>query len=218
MKTRSLFLTLTLGLVAGLFACQDVGIMAPDDLQPQFGKGGNKPPKDPPPPIGAELAGLLNGTAAEGWSWNYKKDVFRANGSMEVDTDLSGIDVNDCMISPEDANADHLMDALSGLSGTTAILRVDMANLEAASEVNRITSYVGEGVVRYFWVGPLGEFDGSSATVSEFVDSWDADGTITYTLTGGVLGVRDTGSPSSVVKIACPYTGSVTVTVNKVTP
>jgi len=192
MKTRSLFLTLTLGLVAGLFACQDVGIMAPDDLQPQFGKGGNKPPKGDPPPIGAALTEFLTGTATE--------------------------DVNDCMISPEDANADHLMDALSGLSGTTAILRVDMANLEAASEVNRITSYVGEGVVRYFWVGPLGEFDGSSATVSEFVDSWDADGTITYTLTGGVLGVRDTGSPSSVVKIACPYTGSVTVTVNKVTP
>ena len=32
------FLLLALGLFAGLMACQDSGVVAPDDIQPQFAK------------------------------------------------------------------------------------------------------------------------------------------------------------------------------------
>jgi len=225
MKPRSLILTLTLGLMAGLFACQDGGVVAPDDLQPQFAKGGKKPSDSPP--VGATLVEFLSGFAETGWSWDYKKDVFRANGPMEVTT--GSVTVGDCEVSPKGAEADHLLDALVGLTGTTAILRVDMASAGdpgqqgQPSEVNRITSYVGGEVVRYFWIGPLGEFASqfedsgvTDATVSDFDDDWDGNGEITYTISGGILGVRDTESPKKAVKIACLYSGNVTVTVSKI--
>ena len=245
MKTRSLFLTLTLGLVAGLFACQDVGVMAPDDLQPQFAKGGNKkPPPDPPTdgpklyltgvpgvPGVPEVPGVLGGDATEGGvSWSYKKGEFRGNAAQNaiiVTIDSDAVNFPSCEVLPEGSSVgdDLKAELQNGLSGISAILRADTATPEAPSEVNRITSYVGGEVVRYFWVGHLGEFASqfegtgvTDATVKNFTDTWDAaDGKITYELTGGVLGVRGIGSPSSAVQLACPNNGSVVVKLTKIT-
>lgn len=59
MKPKSFGLALALGLVAALFACQDLGMVAPDILEPQFAAKkcekdptlpGCTPDPDPPPP------------------------------------------------------------------------------------------------------------------------------------------------------------------------
>ena len=51
MKPRSLCLTLVLGLAAGLWACQDTGVVAPDDVAPSFGVDCDKKPDHPQCPI-----------------------------------------------------------------------------------------------------------------------------------------------------------------------
>jgi len=238
MKPRSVLLTLTLGLMAGLFACQDGGVVAPDDelISPDDLVATLKKEKCTPWPscnddgggtTGPTLAlgGVFNGEATEGVSWSYKKELFNGNasqGSIEVTVDPTNL--GECRVKPDGAAAGGqvLFDALAGLTGISAVLRVDMANAGVgvgeegeSSAVNRITSYVGDEVVRYFWIGPWGELGDATttdATVSNFDDGAE---TITYTLRGGAVGVRDPGSPSRVVQIACANLGDVLVTITK---
>ena len=80
---------------------------------------------------------------------------------------------------------------------------------------HRIFVLVEGEILRYFWIGPrytVGEFLRSDATFSREVQG---DGSIQFTLTGGVIGMRDTGSPKNHTQVACPYTGEVTVTLTR---
>jgi hypothetical protein len=124
------FFAFSLWLVAGLVACQDQGMVAPNDLQPQFAKGGAKKPSVSS--AGARLTGVLEGSAQEGWNWEYtKKEIFQANGPIGVTTVFSEVqlDLDNCLVEPADANAEPLKAALGeGLLGKAAVLRVDMGS------------------------------------------------------------------------------------------
>jgi len=228
MKPRSLFLTLVVGLTAGLFACQDQGVVAPDaDMVPPDGldvtakKGGGGNPGGGGT-ASLNLTGVLSGDALNGGvSWNYKKGEFRGNVSQGsifpslppmTDAYLDG-----CVVSPEGAAVGNdLKEALrAGLTGKSLVLRVEIAEKDGESGIHRITSFVDGDVVRYFWIGPRNKFEDSfpnDASVSGFTEG---DKGITYTLTGGIIGVRDFGSPSRDVQLACPNPGSVIVTLTK---
>jgi hypothetical protein len=123
-----------------------------------------------------------------------------------------------CRVSPEGADASHLVGALkSGLSGDGATIHVDLTSLAGAEPAveNRIFVFNAEAPVRYFWVGSwyeTGDESTTDASVTDFVNGTDA---IEYTLTGGAIGVRDRGSPKTVIKIHCPNLWEVDVTILK---
>ena len=241
MKPKSVVLTLTLGLMAGLFACQDQGVVAPDDVISPDGVVVSSAPcwkdptqpkcqDDPDPPSGGptlDFSGVLVGFAATDVSYGSKKGIFSATvternsitatAHLVLGDDQSWEDFRgECKAQPVGLRAEELKGYLDGgLVGILANAFVDEDKIDEASPDHRIISLVEGDVVRYFWIGPrytVGEAFPSDATVTDWLET---DATIEYTLTGGVIGVRDTGSPKDNVQIACPNYGSVKVTLTK---
>lgn len=249
MKPKSTFLMLVFGLVVALFACENQGVVEPEDVISPDGLMVSSTPcwKDPtqdkcqeppvdPPSTGEptlDLKGVLEGYAGTDVTWEYKKGLFKARvmerGSISVVTQIVVPDGNQdafklsCKGLPEGQAADDLRDALfdGQLTGILANLFVDEAAAASgtASPDNRILSLVEGPLVRYYWIGPRyafgdefpDDFD-KDATVTDFID--DLNGTITYTLTGGVIGVRDVEGPKTHTQIACPNLGSVYVKIS----
>lgn len=222
MRHFALFLALGLG----LWACQDqvVDPEAADlEFEAAFAKGGI--PGKPGGEGGGEgtltLADALTGTGQEDMEWSVKKGVFKAYATMEVKTHFSfeDEDKGDCRAIPDwNARADELWEKLkSELTGKAANVHVDIENPDGPSELHRVFSRVEGEVVRYFWVGPRYQFEGmfpDDPMVS--VAGFDLEESpIEYALSGGIVGVRDTGPPSRVVLIGCPFDGQVFVTVTK---
>ena len=227
MKTKPIVLTLILGLAAGVLACQDQAVLAPEGLHPQFAKGGKKPP---PSEVTIHLTGFLTGNGEEG-EWSYKKGVFKGWASVPppgLQADFSALEFGDCVQNREGADADEkalaLFEAIrDGLGGTTANLKVDMATAGIGpggegtpSDINRITSLVATDLVRYFWVGSWPSFVEDPTVEDAVVNGFDdVPETISYTLEGGAIVIRDQGRPNQDVMIACPNPGTVHVTITK---
>ena len=223
MKPRSTILMVVLGLAVALFGCQDQSVVAPDDVQPQFAKGGKKPP--PNETARLDLTGVLSGTATTGVTWNYKKelfgifterDVIEANLTIDPGSEGWNAYLEQCEALPEGDRADELMEHLrTGLTGKLVNMYVDTGLIGSPSADHRIFSLVEDGVVSDLSIGPRSIFGADfpdDATVTGFEDTLER---IHYTLTGGVIGLRGTGGPKDQVMIACPNLGYVEVTVTK---
>lgn len=229
MKMRSTVLTLTLGLTAGLFACHDQNVVAPDadQLSPE-GQVEALNKKPPPPAASVALAGIFEADPTPGATWQIKKEIlsiYPEQESILIETNLpdwTDAEWDDylagCRESPEGADVTHLITALKGgLSGTGATIRVDMTSLDPVTPAveNRLFVFNLKYPVRYFWVGSwyeTGDETVTDAIVTDFVNGPDA---ITYTLSGGAIGLRDTEGPKTVRKVHCPNLWDVYVTLTK---
>jgi len=156
MNRKSLAFSVTLGLGFGLFACQDQGVVVPEDdvispedlvvayapdcSNPKFADhpacpGGGEDPTDEPT---LSYDGVFSGTAEEGVSWNIKKGIFGAfvdEGYISVGVNVESLggpfEMTDCRVWPEGAEeaAQPLLAALNSgqLTGIRTNARVDMA-------------------------------------------------------------------------------------------
>jgi hypothetical protein len=217
MKPKVLGLTLALGLVAGLLACQDESIVSPNDLSPSFAVDCDKKPNhphcpDPPDPGGGSSTvnvRLETGVVGEQSGLepaSGKKDLFTVVLTNTVITNFTKSYENwllgNCTSDPEGADVDALAPALLGESSTTTSVRADTTKLDEASDENRIGVFqIETDGVRYVQLGTSGLFPELSPKVTDWVST---DTQITFTMRGGVVIVRSDGSPSRAVKLVCP--------------
>lgn len=130
MRSRFVLPVLTIGVVAGLFACQDRAVIAPDDDvvspddlvaasavdcdNPKFANHPSCPGGGEDPPSGGPTltyTGVFSGTAEEGVSWSLKKGLLSAfvdDGYITVQVSATGpegdpFEMADCRVWPEGA-------------------------------------------------------------------------------------------------------------------
>jgi hypothetical protein len=204
-------------------------VVAPDEdrLSPEESVGGVEQ-KTPPPAASVALEGIFEATPSAGATWEIKKDILTVRavqGTITIETNLPGWSdeewadyLADCRESPEGADVTHLVTApKEGLSGTGSTIRVDLTSLDPVTPAveNRVFVFNLEYPVGYFWIGSwyeTGDETVDDAIVTDFVSGTDA---ITYTLSGGAIGLRETEGPKTVGKIHCPNLWGVDVTVTK---
>ncbi len=224
MITKPLRLTLAIGLLLGFTACQDDGPVAPDDVTPLFGVDCEKKPDhpqctDPPPDPGGDptftltLASAVIGGPQSELEDSGKLGVLGFTLTTAALTNF--IDSHDnwleeCVLDgrravPEDGPM--LAQALLGAAGTNTVVRVDTtaAKNGIPSENNRITvDDVDTEGVRSVQLGMSSLFPDEIPEVTDYIED---ETTITFTMSGGVVRVRNRASPSRVVKLHCPYHG-----------
>ena len=149
MTTRSRSLTLVLGLVVGLMACQDQGVVAPDDLGPEFAKV--KPCQPWPACNGSTTATLTLAEgiillAAKGLAISDDDRSLQVHGPFGIQNNLtsSGFDWDDdmdgnygeCKTSPADADPNMVKLLADELVMASAPLDTDVEGTTVA--VNKV--------------------------------------------------------------------------------
>lgn len=234
MKPKTSFLTLALGLILTSFACQDQSVVAPDDamvpddLVAAFGKPDCTDPdsthpkcQDDDPQPGddptLELGGLLVGFSSTDVTWKSKKGIFSMHAPFDPKIQYTGGALNLADCKTQGPRGSELLAAFMAgeFEGKVSNIFVDEGMEGLESPEHRVFVLVEGVTVRYYWIGPrytVGEDLLSDAT---FTDISIDGGPTKYELTGGVIGMRDTRPPSSHTQVACPYTGTVTVTLTR---
>jgi len=239
MKPRSLSLTLVFGLAVGLFACQDGGVIAPDDLHPQFAKVDKCDPwptckggDDDPTPTTAVVEFGMGLSSIPYSDEEINTDLsddglfFLKDGGPSVQ--LGPFDIGECqtIYLSTDANEVALLAELWMLSAPgdpgypdysdmgTGVY-VDKDNLGFASEENWITlNYISEelGLIN-LRIGGVMFFDTGYSTV----DKATAGNVDTYTFSGGsvIVKARAYRKRGKTPRLQCvlPTTAHSTVTV-----